>query len=117
MRARVRHCGTCACVEQHPLHPVVAGRGHGLQMRNTTHTLAVMQEAGQTLRRAVALGILERPTTCQCCGSTPRSIEAAHYDYRAPLVVLWLCHSCHRLWDNAVPKWATLPGEVNDPAI
>lgn len=31
-------------------------------------------------------------------------MQGAHYDYRRPLEVRWLCASCHATWDHEVPK-------------
>lgn len=55
------------------------------------------------LNRAVALGMVKRPERCEACSGTGKagklaSIEAHHDDYNLPLVVRWLCKSCHRRW-------------------
>jgi hypothetical protein len=59
--------------------------------------------AHAAVHRALKHGILTRPTTCDACmvdpghGHDGRSlIEAHHDDYAQPLVVRWLCSSCHK---------------------
>jgi len=42
-------------------------------------------------------GRLIKPSFCTACLAEDRPIEAHHPDYRFPLMVLWLCHSCHQL--------------------
>lgn len=111
----LKHCATCLCVEQHPLHSVTLGKSHGLEMQNPRSTARLMRSAHFAVVRALVTGTLVRPTTCECCGHAAKRIGGAHFDYRMPMDVLWLCGRCHRLWDNAVPKWTTLPGEINDP--
>lgn len=51
----------------------------------------------------VSTGKLVRPDYCSECGRIGR-IEAAHYDYSMPLMVRWLCRSCHARWDHREPK-------------
>lgn len=64
----------------------------------------------------ISAGKLVRPYCCSECGGTGR-IEAAHYDYSRPLLVRWLCRSCHSRWDHREPKggvqrWQGRPGAV-----
>jgi len=53
------------------------------------------------VERALAKGVLARPTHCEACGSVcvPANnrpqIEAHHDDYTKPLAVTWLCRPCH----------------------
>lgn len=47
------------------------------------------------VRRALARGELVRPPACACCGRRSRALEAHHLDYSRPLLVVWLCKSCH----------------------
>ena len=70
-----------------------------------------MARKTQRTRRAQRLvqyhldtGRMIRPDRCQNCGRNNQQIEAAHYDYDYPLVVKWLCTSCHRRWDKREPK-------------
>lgn len=51
--------------------------------------------AHATVKTAVEAGRLHRQP-CESCG-LPRA-QAHHDDYFAPLVVRWLCRSCHRTW-------------------
>ena len=62
----------------------------------------------------ISKGNLIRPEHCEDCGRRSRRIEAAHFDYKRPLDVRWLCVSCHRRWDHAEPKNGTLPSIVDD---
>lgn len=43
---------------------------------------------------AIRRGLLIRPATCSTCGKQCKP-EAHHDDYSKPLVVRWLCRSCH----------------------
>jgi hypothetical protein len=48
----------------------------------------------QVYRRALALGIIRRPGQCSECANT-RGIQGHHKRYSQPLIVTWLCRSCH----------------------
>lgn len=50
--------------------------------------------AHQLVARAVRSGHLHRPLTCSACAASCRA-QAHHEDYAQPLVVVWLCKSCH----------------------
>ena len=77
-------------------------------------TLTKARSAQSLLRYHVQAGNIVRPTTCEECGATNRTIEGAHFNYEEPLRVRWLCISCHRRWDKQVPKQATYAvGEAN----
>ena len=65
--------------------------------------MALVNEAGNAVHRALRAGLLTRPDYCEDCGNTGR-IEAAHADYSRPLEVDWLCQPCHRGWDASEPK-------------
>lgn len=54
--------------------------------------------------KAIKAGELVRPKRCEECGKKKRIIHGAHHDYGRPLDVRWLCVSCHKKWDLAVPK-------------
>ena len=69
---------------------------------------AKARRAQALVRYHVSAGNMVRPTICEECGTTDRSIEAAHYDYDQPLLVRWLCRSCHVRWDKEEPKNGTV---------
>lgn len=55
--------------------------------------------ATAAVERALESGELKIPESCEACGKpiTRRTCEAHHPDgYGKPLVVRWLCRSCHR---------------------
>lgn len=80
--------------------------------RKIRHGPTVEARRAQGLvRYYVGIGLLTRPRTCEQCGDTGR-IEAAHYDYKEPLRVRWLCVSCHRRWDKYLPKNGTVRLQV-----
>lgn len=55
------------------------------------------------VRYYIATRKLRRPDCCSQCGQ-PGRVEAAHEDYSKPLLVRWLCRSCHVRWDKREPK-------------
>lgn len=52
------------------------------------------ETARKLMRRAVSLGLLERPALCERC-ATAKAIDGHHPDYTQPLGVEWLCRPCH----------------------
>lgn len=44
---------------------------------------------------AVKRGDLVKPFACEICGSSS-PLAAHHTDYSEPLIVVWLCDSCHK---------------------
>jgi ribosomal protein S27AE len=55
----------------------------------------------QTAHRAILAGELERQP-CELCGDT--GVIAHHADYTQPLLVTWLCRSCHGRLHAALRK-------------
>jgi hypothetical protein len=51
-------------------------------------------KAHAAVTKAIREGRLVRPPACEECGATGR-IEGHHPDYALPLVVEWLCSTCH----------------------
>jgi len=80
----------------------------------TRKTIAKARTAQSQLRNHVITGRIIRPNTCEQCGKQNCRIEAAHYDYEYPLVVRWLCVSCHRKWDKEFPKGVTYTVAINE---
>lgn len=64
----------------------------------------IVRRAASAVRSAIKRGLLQRPSACDQCNGQDGRIEAAHHDYSRPLDVRWLCASCHRTWDRAMPK-------------
>ena len=50
--------------------------------------------AHEAVYRAIKRGELMRKLNCEICFGTCK-IEAHHANYKQPLNVIWLCHSCH----------------------
>ncbi len=48
------------------------------------------------LRNSLEKGVRKRPSICSICGKEGR-INAHHRDYNYPLLVDWICSSCHKL--------------------
>jgi hypothetical protein len=53
--------------------------------------------AAAAIQQAVQSGRLTRPDFCTACLRTDVKVQAHHPDYNFPLMVLWLCQSCHIL--------------------
>lgn len=62
--------------------------------------------AHESLHRAVKQGRLIRSKDCKSCGANRRRIEGHHDDYKKPLVVVWLCGTCHKRMHAAHSKSA-----------
>jgi len=52
------------------------------------------QKARRILTHAIRSGQLVRPDTCSSCGKAVK-VQGHHADYEQPLVVTWLCVTCH----------------------
>lgn len=61
------------------------------------------------VRYYISISRMKRPNVCSECGA-PGPVDAAHADYAKPLLVRWLCRSCHVLWDKRDPKGGCLRG-------
>ena len=77
-------------------------------------TIAKARSAQHQLRNHVIAGRIIRPNICEQCGEQNCRIEAAHYDYDYPLIVRWLCVSCHRKWDKEFPKGVTYTVAISE---
>jgi len=53
------------------------------------------KKAHWTLMYAIRAGKIIKPKKCSSCGRKAR-LSGHHEDYSKPLVVLWLCSSCHK---------------------
>ena len=92
--------------------------GQRLRPEERLPRLRATQEARRAqglVRYYIATGRLIRPTACSQCGQQAR-VEAAHQDYAEPLLVRWLCRSCHVRWDKYEPKGGCVPRERNPVA-
>ena len=54
------------------------------------------------IKSAVRRGKIEKPRDCEVCGAS-RPLQGHHRDYASPLVVVWLCSSCHGLEHRRFP--------------
>ena len=54
-----------------------------------------MQACHAAVSNAVASGVLVKPKNCEICCLEKRLI-AHHSDYSKPLLVAWVCESCHQ---------------------
>ncbi len=54
--------------------------------------------AQEMVASKIRSGEMRRSLACEECGSSERTTHGHHDDYAAPLVVRWLCPSCHRKW-------------------
>jgi hypothetical protein len=50
--------------------------------------------ARQAVKTALKRGVLKKAEACELCDAVG-NIEAHHIDYSKPLLVFWLCDSCH----------------------
>lgn len=51
-------------------------------------------KAHQIVKHAVRIGFLKKKN-CKDCGAT--KVQAHHNNYDKPLIVIWLCQSCHSM--------------------
>lgn len=65
--------------------------------------------ARNALGKALRLGTVVRPSTCEKCGSTGRLIDGHHEDYSQPLAVWWLCKPCHFRRHNEMGRLGIRP--------
>lgn len=54
-------------------------------------------EAWRIFKAALKAGNLVKPSTCAWCGKAAKKIDGHHPDYARPLMVVWLCASCHKI--------------------
>ena len=69
---------------------VVIARKRRIYRARTRHERAAQRK----LQAAVIGGVMVRPTKCSACHKT-KKILGHHPDYSKPLLVTWLCASCH----------------------
>lgn len=55
------------------------------------------QKVHNIAEKALERGQIKRKQNCENCGTTNRRLEMHHEDYNFPLIVQWLCPSCHGL--------------------
>jgi hypothetical protein len=61
----------------------------------------VAKDTRSIVASAIARGVLVPNNTCEACGKVQEpthKIIGHHDDYNKPIVVRWLCQSCHRQW-------------------
>lgn len=54
------------------------------------------KKAHAIVNRAIESGRIKKPTKCSSCLKIKR-LSAHHNDYSKPLIVEWLCSSCHKI--------------------
>ncbi len=59
------------------------------RIRNATE-----EKAREAARAALECGIIKKRNKCKQCGST-ENLQMHHPDYTKPLLIKWLCKSCH----------------------
>lgn len=59
------------------------------------------RRAQRKVSYALETGRLEKPNGCEWCGSSG-PLDGHHPNYEKPLLVMWLCRSCHKLWHRCV---------------
>lgn len=62
--------------------------------------------AREAFSSALRRGDITRRATCEECGSRNK-VDGHHDDYSKPLVVRWLCHSCHCAYHKKIDTYVT----------
>ena len=75
----------------------------------TVPTAAEKGKAHRAVQGAIAVGMLT-PGRCEVC-MTAGSIVAHHPDYSSPLLVEWLCRSCHARVHHVIREYREKWGE------
>lgn len=57
------------------------------------------EQCRQRSRAAVKRGLLIKPDLCERCHKK-RRLQIHHHDYTKPLVVRWVCNTCHPIEDR-----------------
>lgn len=76
---------------------------HNIKTRSYINANPEKHRARWMVREAVKYGRLFKPDRCQHCGEIG-PVEGSHDDYSKPLVVEWLCRSCHAVKDYAIRR-------------
>jgi len=53
-------------------------------------------KARRILRYAIKKGEIQKGQNCSICGKKTQSLVGHHENYTQPLIVEWVCYSCHR---------------------
>lgn len=76
-----------------------AGKDAGSRSKNNWNRRnPIKRMAACIVGNAVRDGKILKPNTCESCKSKPNRLHGHHDDYAFPLVVRWLCPSCHNKW-------------------
>jgi hypothetical protein len=65
-----------------------------LERYHSDEELRIKYRARERVRRALKNGTMIKPINCETC-SSQMNLQAHHEDYKDPLMVMWLCRSCH----------------------
>ena len=68
--------------------------------RNYRNEFPMKYAAHRLVSNSLRDGRLSKPENCQECGRFHGHIHGHHDDYALPLIVRWLCPSCHKAWHD-----------------
>lgn len=58
----------------------------------------IKRSASYIVNNAIKHGRLIKPNVCEACGKGSQIIHGHHDNYDYPMIVRWLCPSCHSKW-------------------
>lgn len=111
----IEDCAEFYEISRQAMHKILQRRGcvfrSNLKYGNDNHfyrgcmpNRSKKERAHNIVEKAIKKGVLINPNKCSCCNSSGTfkdgrtSIQAHHDDYNQPLIVRWLCQSCHHEW-------------------
>lgn len=70
---------------------------HKKAIKKYRYLYPLRRAAHQIIANAIARKKIIKPDNCSICNST-KKIESHHDDYTKPLLIRWLCETCHKEW-------------------